>query len=54
MPWSRSTFSDPKSVSVRPVAAALFLFVLSQLTVTMLLGVYFLCDRLQFLDDTSV
>lgn len=38
----------------RPVAAGLFFFVLGQLTVTMLLGVYFLCDRLQFLDDPSV
>jgi hypothetical protein len=38
----------------KPVAAALFFFILSQLTITMLLGVYFLCDRLQFLDDKSV
>lgn len=38
----------------KPIAAVLFFFVLSQLTVTVLLGVYFLCDRLQFLDDKSV
>ncbi|MDI1295164.1 MAG: hypothetical protein PSY12_04655 [bacterium] len=38
----------------KPLAAALFFFVLSQLVVTMLLGVYFLCDRLQFLDDKSI
>lgn len=38
----------------KPVAATLFFFVLSQLITTMLLGVYFLCDRLQFLDDKSV
>lgn len=39
---------------LKPFAAFAFFFVLSQLTVTMLLGVYFLCDRLQFLDDKSV
>lgn len=38
----------------KPVVAGLFFFVLSQMTVTMLLGVYFLCDRLQFLDDKSL
>lgn len=38
----------------KPLAAAAFFFVLSQITVTMLLGVYFLCDRLQFLDNKSV
>lgn len=38
----------------KPIAAAAFFFILSQLTIAMLLGVYFLSDRLQFLDNKSI
>lgn len=34
--------------------AGIFFFVLWQIVVTMFLGIYFLCDRLQFMDNADV
>lgn len=39
---------------VHALGTFLFFGILSQLVITMLLGIYFLSDRLQFLDDSTV
>ncbi|WP_459663682.1 hypothetical protein [Novosphingobium sp. 11B] len=41
-------------IAMKSVGGFAFFFLLAQLAVTMLLGIYFLCDRLQFMDDTTV
>jgi hypothetical protein len=38
---------------IKAVGIWIFFFVLSQIVITTLLGIYFLCDRLQFLDDQA-
>lgn len=39
---------------LKATASFVFFFLMSQMMVTMLLGIYFLCDRLQFLDDRKI
>lgn len=40
--------------AAKPAFVFLFFGALAQLIVTMLLGIHFLCDRLQFLDDPTI
>jgi len=38
----------------KPILICIFFFVIGHIFVTMLLGIYFLCDRLQVLDNNSI
>lgn len=53
--WAQALPTHPDLLAALKVfVAGIFFFIVWQLVVTMFLGIFFLCDRLQFLDNKQV